>query len=92
MDQIKKLAEQTILAIAPEFKQRNMIARAIELENLQRTGVSTPEEDAEVEALRAIWARIKAIQVKSNELEAQYGDTEPTRQEWRDIAEEIRSQ
>ena len=65
----KQLAATVILAIAPEHKQRNMTARALEIS--QETE-PTADEQAELDAIKAVWAKVKAVRAKSNELEAQY--------------------
>lgn len=67
---VKEEAQRRILEILPEWKQRNLTARAAEL---AIKGVSnwTPEEQAEYEAGQAIWNQIKAVRAASDALEAQ---------------------
>jgi len=69
---IKSIAGQVILAMVPEYKQRNMLAAALRIENKQRLGTSTAEDDATAEAIIAIWGGIEAIRAKSDDLEATY--------------------
>ncbi len=69
---IKSLAGQVILSIAPDWKQRNMTARAVEIADAKAQGTATEADIAESEAIRAIWYRIKAVRSKSNQLELQY--------------------
>lgn len=69
--QTKGIANSKILAIASEWKQRNMIARSLELEREERiNGPLSAPDQAELDAMMAIWDRIKAIRVHSDSLEA----------------------
>lgn len=65
---VKAEAYRRIVALAPEWKQRNMIARGVEL---VRVGESnwTDVQQAEVNAMDAIWATIKDIREASDALE-----------------------
>lgn len=68
---IKEVAGRKILAIAPEWKQRNMIARALELERIERTTGSLSQlEQGQFDAMQAVWTRIKALRAHSDALEA----------------------
>lgn len=68
---IKAIAGRKILAIAPEWKQRNMIARSLELERIERTtGTLTAQEQAQLDAMQTVWTRIKALRAHSDALEA----------------------
>jgi len=68
---IKQAASEQILAIAPEWKQRNMLARSVELHEVMTSGGAlTTEEQAELDAIRAVWAQIKTIRQKSDLAEA----------------------
>ena len=64
-DKINVEAQRRIIAIAPEWKQRNWIARSVEL---LRIGPAnwTPAEQAEADAIQAQWDQIKAIRDASN--------------------------
>ncbi|MBF0391295.1 MAG: hypothetical protein HQL38_01320 [Alphaproteobacteria bacterium] len=66
---VKAEAARRILATAPEWKQRNATARAVEL---IRKGESawTPDEVAESAAIDLLWSRVKAIRAASDHMEA----------------------
>ena len=49
-----------------------MLAKALQIENLQRNNESTPEQDAEVDLILVAWGKIERIRAKSDELEATY--------------------
>lgn len=68
-EEVKAEANRRILAIVPEWKQRNLIAQATRL-NRKPMADWTPEEVAQVEAGDAIWAQVEAIRARSNEIEA----------------------
>lgn len=67
-----------IVAIAPEHKQRNALARAVELIGIQsgtwmeaqgskpKGRALTAEEDAEAQAMSQLWASVSAIRAASN--------------------------
>lgn len=67
---IKAEAHRRIVAVCPEWRQRNMTARGLEL---TRRGEATwtAEEQAEVAAIEAVWIWIKAVRQASNALEAE---------------------
>jgi len=68
---IKSKAGHAILALAPEWKQRNALARMLELVNQKVDGGTlTAEEDAEVAAVESLWATVKAIRAQSDVDEA----------------------
>lgn len=67
-DMIKTEAQRRILHILPEWKQRNLIARAAELA-IKGSQNWTPDEIEEVSVGQALWDQIKYIRVKSNEIE-----------------------
>ena len=67
-DQIKVEAARRILEVAPEWYQRNLTARAVELA-LKGVDNWTAEEQAEVAEGQAIWDEIKGIRAASNALE-----------------------
>ena len=72
VSEIKQQAGVEILRRYPDWKQRNMLARAVALAFKTIKGAAlTPEEQAEIAALQAIWDEIKAIRSRSNEMEAQ---------------------
>ncbi|WP_434050838.1 MAG: hypothetical protein RDA78_16095 [Roseibium sp.] len=68
---VKAAASRLILSLAPDWQQRNYIARGSELiRKVQTGGTLTPEEEAEETAMQALWTTVKAIRAKSDELEA----------------------
>ncbi len=69
--QIKTEAYRRIVAIAPEWKQRNMTAAGVAmLSKLIDGGTLTAEELAAKAEYFDIWTQIDAIRSKSNEIEA----------------------
>ena len=68
---VKEEARRRILGRYPDWKQINMTARAGELIKLMVVkGSLTEAEQAEVAALEAAWAWIKAVRARSDEIEA----------------------
>jgi hypothetical protein len=64
---INAKAHHDIVAIAPEWRQRNMIARTTELQDKRINGLALTEgEEAEIIAMRGIWSQIKAIREQSD--------------------------
>lgn len=68
-EQVKAEAYRRIIAIVPEWKQRNLTAQAAVLAEKGRANW-TPEETAAWDAGSAIWARIAAIRAASDDIEA----------------------
>jgi hypothetical protein len=68
--EIKGEAERRILSRLPEWKQRNLTARGVELV-LARVvnGSWTKAQADEAAAMQAAWDRVKAIRSRSDELE-----------------------
>lgn len=67
---VKNEARRRILARFPEWKQTNMVARGLELQEIWRqSGVWKPEEQAEANALAGAWGWIKAVRAASDLLE-----------------------
>lgn len=65
---VKGEARRRIIARFPDWKQTNMVARALEL---TRKGAGlTPEEQTEATQLQAAWDWIKAVRAASDALEA----------------------
>lgn len=66
---IKAEARRRIIAIADEDRQRNLTARGVEL---LRVGTAnwTSAEQAEADAIDAVWQAIKAIRAASDTIEA----------------------
>jgi hypothetical protein len=63
---IKDLAREKILAFLPDWKQSNFNARMNEINEARFTRVLTDLESAEVEAMRVVWLKAKAIRDASN--------------------------
>lgn len=69
--EVKDEARRRILERFPEWKQQNMTARGVELQDIRREkGTWTIEEAAEAAALREAWAWIRAVRAASNAIEA----------------------
>jgi len=69
--QVKEEAARRILAIFPEWKQRNMNAQATAiLQARVLNGSLTAEEQALSDSLNAAWAAVSAIRLASDTLEA----------------------
>lgn len=70
---IKQEANERILAIADEIKQRNLIAHSVEVERVYRLGETpTAEQLAIAAAAEGIWSAIKSIRTHSNAMEADF--------------------
>lgn len=68
---VKEEARRRILARFPDWKQTNMTARGVDLQDLWRRNAKwTETEQAEADALSAAWAWIKAIRAASDVIEA----------------------
>ena len=68
---VKQEARQRIIRRFPEWKQANMTARGVELQDIwRRNGVWTAEEQAEADALTSAWAWIKDVRAASDAIEA----------------------
>lgn len=69
VEQIKTEAMRRILALCPEWKQRNLLAQAT---ILAKKGAAnwTTEEQAAWDAGEALWTQIAAIRAKSDAIEA----------------------
>lgn len=67
---VKNEARRRILARYPEWKQTNMVARGLELQEIWRqAGAWTAEEQAEANALAAASGWIKAVRAASDLIE-----------------------
>lgn len=66
---IKAEARRRILAVLPEWKQVNATARMTELLMLG-PDQWTPAEQAEADALQALWGWVKTVRARSDQLEA----------------------
>lgn len=68
----KAEAASRINTLAPDFKQRNMIARGVELTDVVVGGGSlTAPEVAEKAALQGAWDYVKAVRAASDTIEAE---------------------
>lgn len=67
---IKATAREKIVAFLPDWKQSNYNARMNDLNNARFDRELTAGEQAEIAALRALWARAQAIREASNVHEA----------------------
>jgi hypothetical protein len=71
-DEVKQEARYIILQVFPDWKQTNMVARGVELQNLWRVnGAWTDSEKKEADLLADAWSWIKAVRDHSNILEAE---------------------
>jgi hypothetical protein len=68
--EIKAKASQVILMSFPEWKQRNMTARAIELTHMSTLAPLTPAYQDELDDLISKWQWVKSIRDASNVAEA----------------------
>ncbi len=64
---IKDKASKLILGAFPEWKQRNAIARSMELSSLGTT--ASLDETKELEELQGIWNWVKSVRSYGNDLE-----------------------
>jgi len=68
---IKAKAGADIVAIVPEYKQRNALARMLELVNKKVDGGTlTDDEQSEVATMQSLWGTLAAIRAQSNADEA----------------------
>ena len=68
--EVKAEARARILARLPDWKQRNMTARGVELINLRASRPLTADEQAEAVALQAAWDWVRAVRTASDAIEA----------------------
>lgn len=68
--EVKAEAAARILNLYPDWKQRNMTARGVELLAIRADRAWTPEEATESDDLKAAWAVVSAIRAASNAVEA----------------------
>jgi hypothetical protein len=66
---VKREASKRILAIAPEWKQRNMLARSAQFLRIGEANLTQEQRD-EVFAIEFIWETIQMIRAKSDLIEA----------------------
>lgn len=69
-DAVKQEARRRIITRFPDWKQTNMVARGVELQNLFRlNGAWTAQELGEAAALDAAWAWVKSVRTASDAIE-----------------------
>lgn len=66
---VKAEASRRITARYPAWKQTNMLARGVELQNWRLNGSWTEAETAEAKALDAAWTWVRATRAASDEIE-----------------------
>lgn len=71
--EVKTEAGKRIVALAgPGWKQRNLLARTAELiEEKADGGTLSSSEASELNSMKAIWARVKAMRTASNNIEVE---------------------
>jgi len=70
LPKINEIAYQKIVAMYPEWKQRNLSARGLELLKKQvAEGSLSAAEEQEIADIQAVWDSIKAIRAYSDSLE-----------------------
>lgn len=68
---VKTEAQKRIYQRIPQWKQNNLTARGVELQDIWReNGTWTPEEQAEADAIKALWAWVKEVRTASDVIEA----------------------
>ncbi|MBF0453622.1 MAG: hypothetical protein HQL72_02255 [Magnetococcales bacterium] len=70
---IKGEAGRRITARFPDWKQRNLIARGLELTRIGDANL-TPEQSAEFQEIQSAWAWVESVRTKSGELEKSLPD------------------
>jgi hypothetical protein len=66
---VKREASKRILSIAPDYKQRNMLARSVELLRIGEANLTQEQRD-EVLAIELIWETIQMIRARSDAIES----------------------
>lgn len=70
-ERVKAEANRRIVAICPEWKQRNYIATDLTFTKIiQAGGTLTAEQEAARSTMESVWATIQGIRAKSDEIEA----------------------
>ncbi len=68
-DEVKAEANRRIIQIVPEWKQRNLLAQAILLNDKGRANW-TAQESEDWDTALLIWAQVEAIRTRSDAIEA----------------------
>lgn len=71
IEEIKKEANRRILQIAPEWKQRNILARMTELVDARSGRALTDSEQTEMDSAKSLWADIQNVRQASDDIEAE---------------------
>ena len=71
IEQVKVDCGQRIVAVYQEYKQRNMIAKAVELSEKKADGSITVDETALFTNLKSAWSWVESVRLTSNAIEAQ---------------------
>lgn len=72
IDEVKAYARYHILQKFPEWKQANLTARGVELQDLWRMNDSwTAGEETEANLIKAAWGWVKLVRIHSDNLEAE---------------------
>ena len=83
---IKAEASARILAVIPDWKQRNMLARSVELLEIRESGeILTASELSELDGIRNAWSWARSVRAYSDQLEALVAQGEavdPATAEW----------
>jgi len=66
---VKREASKRILGIAPDYKQRNMLARSVEFLRIGEANLTQEQRD-EVLAMELIWETIQIIRARSDAIES----------------------
>lgn len=77
--EVKREANRRIISIVPDWKQRNLLARAVMLPQKGKSNWTQEEMDA-WESGEAIWRTVDAIRAASDKIEAM----DPIPQDYRD--------
>lgn len=68
-DSVRNEAHRRIVRVAPEWQQRNLLARSLELADIRHSRPLNAEELSEADGVRAVWAEISRLRAVSNTLE-----------------------
>lgn len=69
VQEVKATAGQLIKTHYPEYKQRNMLARMLELRDTKDERSLTADEQNEYLSLKSVWNWVKAVREESNRVE-----------------------
>ena len=73
--QAKEEAYKRIIAILPEWKQRNYTAKGLELTEKKADGIALSETELGIlDAIKTIWSLIEQVRTASDNIEAELGN------------------